>query len=300
MCWKDKFLLETLRFGEFYFTAWWCACVEGRVLILGLCWDQLQFYLSTWFLFLFFRSPDDERSWCCARSPSAGCSLIRSNSTIKKFHSTWFHQKRFYLTLDFFFFFSGGGETGRLYRNHLSLKNELRGNQWDWTRQKNKPAEKTLTQHTPMRLPTARYCWLIKLIQQRQTLPNVWIWGEEKRNKQPLKLNETVLTSVIQIVLYSGLKPLILSQNKAVGSRHTKVQLSWAICAFMFFFKKDMKLLFPLRTRWINIQFIPIRLASPGLTIEIRVLLFFFLFKEEKTKMTTTNHFLDITRFAEH
>lgn len=122
MCWKDKFLLETLRFGEFYFTAWWCACVEGRVLILGLCWDQLQFYLSTWFLFFFFRSPDDERSWCCARSPSAGCSLIRSNSTIKKFHSTWFHQKRFYLTLDFFFFFSGGGETGRLYRNHLSLK----------------------------------------------------------------------------------------------------------------------------------------------------------------------------------
>lgn len=108
MCWKDKFLLETLRFGEFYFTAWWCACVEGRVLILGLCWDQLQFYLSTWFLFLFFRSPDDERSWCCARSPSAGCSLIRSNSTIKKFHSTWFHQKRFYLT--FFFFFQGGGK----------------------------------------------------------------------------------------------------------------------------------------------------------------------------------------------
>lgn len=114
MCWKDKFLLETLRFGEFYFTAWWCACVEGRVLILGLCWDQLQFYLSTWFLFFFFRSPDDERSWCCARSPSAGCSLIRSNSTIKKFHSTWFHQKRFYLTLDFFFFFSGGrgGQVG--------------------------------------------------------------------------------------------------------------------------------------------------------------------------------------------
>lgn len=113
MCWKDKFLLETLRFGEFYFTAWWCACVEGRVLILGLCWDQLQFYLSTWFLFLFFRSPDDERSWCCARSPSAGCSLIRSNSTIKKFHSTWFHQKRFYLTLDFFFFFGGrGGQVG--------------------------------------------------------------------------------------------------------------------------------------------------------------------------------------------
>lgn len=49
-----------------------------------------------------------------------------------------------------------------------------------------------------------------------------------KKTKQLLKLKETVLTSAIRrlVVLYSALKPLILSQNKAVGSRHTKVQLS--------------------------------------------------------------------------
>lgn len=64
-----------------------------------------------------------------------------------------------------------------------------------------------------------------------------------KRKKQLLKHYETVLTSVIQkpSVLYSGFKPLILSQNKAMGSRHTKVQLSWAICA-LYSVSKNMKL----------------------------------------------------------
>ena len=145
---------------------WWvwlycmvvCMC-EGEGTYLGILLRSTTILFVNFF---FFRS-DDEMSSCCGRSQSAGCSLIRSNSTNNQEVSFDLISSETVQLESFFFFFFW--KTGRPYRNHC-LKNEVRGNQWDWMRKKKKPAEKTLTQHTPMHLPTARYCWLIKLIQQ--------------------------------------------------------------------------------------------------------------------------------------
>lgn len=69
LCFLKKTNFCSKHWDLLSFTAWWCACVKAKVLILGLWWDQLLLQL----LFLFYKKYTDLHN----RSLSTGNPLKR-------------------------------------------------------------------------------------------------------------------------------------------------------------------------------------------------------------------------------